>query len=104
MSAQMSSNLIKQQKRVSGSVLPIFINFHHGLVLVQAVDVSLILVAFESGAYPHPVHFPINYVRELLIRISFVEAYSQDISPNKFKSDITVDEIIRINHTNFYNF
>jgi hypothetical protein len=48
--------------RVSGSILPIFINFHHGLVLVQAVEVALILVGFESGAYPHPVHFPINYV------------------------------------------
>jgi hypothetical protein len=29
---------------------------------MQAVEVSLFLVGFGGGAYPHPVHFPINYV------------------------------------------
>jgi hypothetical protein len=48
--------------RVSGSIIPIFIIFNHDLVLMYAVEVSLILVGFEGGAYPHPVHFRVKYV------------------------------------------
>jgi hypothetical protein len=45
--------------RLSGSIIPIFIIFNHDLVLMYAVEVSLILVGFEGGAYPHP---GVNYV------------------------------------------
>jgi hypothetical protein len=43
-------------------------------------------------------------IRELLVKISYVEAYNQDISPDELKFDGVVDESVRINPTNFYEF